>query len=79
MSTELILVHGNGRVRVVYQHAPVWEAGIEPGSCPPQGLKLFRIMVSQETLNTVRLVLPLEKVKRKVENWVKKREVILSF
>ena len=52
MSTELILPHGNGRVRVVYQHAPVWEAGIEPGSCPPQGLKLFRIMVSRETLNT---------------------------
>lgn len=53
MSTELILSFGNGRVRVVYQHAPVWEAGVEPGSCPPQGLKLFRTMVSREVLEDV--------------------------
>jgi hypothetical protein len=51
MSTELVLAHGNGRVRVVYQHAPVWEQGVEPGSCPPQALKLFRTMVSREVLN----------------------------
>lgn len=51
MNTELILSFGNGRVRVVYQHAPVWENGIEPGSGPPHGLKLFRTMVSRETLN----------------------------
>lgn len=52
MSTELILRHGDGRVRVVFQHAPVWEAGVEPGSCPPQGLKLFRTMVSREALRS---------------------------
>ncbi|KAL7468267.1 hypothetical protein ACHAXS_008494 [Conticribra weissflogii] len=50
MSTELTLKHGDGRVRVTFQHAPVWERGIEPGSCPPQGLKLFRAMVSKEKL-----------------------------
>lgn len=50
MATELVLSHGDGRVRVVFQHAPVWEQGVEPGSCPPQALKLFRTMVSRETL-----------------------------
>lgn len=50
MSTELSLRHGDGRVRVTFQHAPVWERGVEPGSCPPQGLKLFRAMVSKEKL-----------------------------
>jgi len=50
MSTELILRHGDGRVRVIFQHAPVWEAGVEPGSCPPQGLKLYRTMVCREAL-----------------------------
>jgi len=50
MSTELVLRHGDGRVRVTFQHAPVWERGVEPGSCPPQGLKLFRAMVSKEKL-----------------------------
>jgi len=50
MSTELVLKHGDGRVRVTFQHAPVWERGIEPGSCPPQGLKLFRAVVSKEKL-----------------------------
>ena len=50
MSTELTLRHGDGRVRVTFQHAPVWERGIEPGSCPPQGLKLFRAVVSKEKL-----------------------------
>lgn len=50
MSTELSLRHGNGRVRVTFQHAPVWERDVEPGSCPPQGLKLFRAMVSKEKL-----------------------------
>ena len=52
MSTELILRHGDGRVRVVFQHAPVWEAGVEPGSCPPQGLKLFRTTVSREAMRS---------------------------
>jgi hypothetical protein len=50
MATELVLAHGDGRVRVLFQHAPVWEAGVEPASCPPQGLKLFRTMVSREAL-----------------------------
>jgi hypothetical protein len=50
MATELVLSHGDGRVRVIFQHAPVWEKGVEPGSCPPQGLKLFRAMVSREAL-----------------------------
>ena len=50
MATELVLSHGDGRVRVLFQHAPVWEAGVEPASCPPQGLKLFRTMVSREAL-----------------------------
>jgi hypothetical protein len=48
MATELVLRHGDGRVRVVFQHAPVWAKDVEPGSCPPQGLKLFRAMVSRE-------------------------------
>mmetsp|Transcript_16387 Transcript_16387/g.46888 ORF Transcript_16387/g.46888 Transcript_16387/m.46888 type:complete len:420 (+) Transcript_16387:145-1404(+) len=50
MATELVLKHGDGRVRVIFQHAPVWEQGVEPGSCPPQGLKLFRCMISREAL-----------------------------
>jgi hypothetical protein len=50
MATELVLSHGDGRVRVLFQHAPVWEKGVEPGSCPPQGMKLFRAMVSREAL-----------------------------
>jgi len=50
MATELILSYGDGRVRVVFQHAPVWPTGIEPGSTPPEGLKLFRTMVSREAI-----------------------------
>ena len=30
----------------------VWEQGVEPGSCPPQGLKLFRTMISREALRS---------------------------
>jgi len=56
MSTELVLRHGDGRVRVTFQHAPVWERGIEPGSCPPQGLKLFRTVVSKEKLRPTSVV-----------------------
>ncbi|KAL3924471.1 MAG: hypothetical protein SGILL_001027 [Bacillariaceae sp.] len=52
MATELILRQGDGRIRVVFNHAPVWEQGVEPGSCPPQGLKLFRTMVSRECLRS---------------------------
>lgn len=52
MSTELILSHEDtkSRLRVVYQHAPVWEKGVEPGSRPPDALKLYRVMVAKETL-----------------------------
>jgi len=50
MATELILCHGDGRLRVTFHHAPVWERGVEPGSCPPQGLKLFRTMLSREAI-----------------------------
>ena len=52
MATELILRHGDGRVRVTFNHAPVWARGVEPGSCPPQGLKLFRTMVSREAIRS---------------------------
>jgi len=48
VATELVLAHGDGRVRVIFQHAPVWEKGVEPGAGPPQGLKLFRCLVSRE-------------------------------
>ena len=50
MATELVLSFGDGRLRVVFQHAPVWKAGVEPGSGPPAGLKLYRAMVSREAL-----------------------------
>jgi len=50
MATELVLSLGDGRVRVVFQHAPVWERGTEPGTAPPDGLKLFRTMISREAL-----------------------------
>lgn len=48
VATEMVLSHGDGRVRVIFQYAPVWEKGIEPGSGPPQGLKLYRCLVSKE-------------------------------
>lgn len=50
MATELVLAQDDARVRVVFQHAPVWERGVEPGSCPPQGLKLARCLISREAL-----------------------------
>ncbi|CAM9673084.1 unnamed protein product [Heterosigma akashiwo] len=50
MATELVLSHGDGRVRVVFQHVPAWENGVEPGSCPPQVLKIYRCVVSREAL-----------------------------
>ena len=50
MASELVLSQGDARVRVIFQHAPVWEKGVEPGSCPPQGLKLVRTMISRECL-----------------------------
>ena len=50
MSTELILRHGDSRLRVIYMHGPAWEKNVEPGSCPPMGLKLFRTLVSRESM-----------------------------
>lgn len=50
MVTELVLKYMDARLRVVFQHAPVWEKGIPPGQGPPQGLKLFRVMISREAL-----------------------------
>lgn len=52
MATELILRHGDGRIRVIFYHAFVWSRGVEPGSCPPQGLKLFRTTLSKEAIRT---------------------------
>ena len=52
MATELGLNYGDGRLRVIFQHAPVWERDVEPGSCPPAGLKLLRVMVSREALRS---------------------------
>ena len=48
VATELVLSHGDGRVRVVFQHAPVWASDEQLG--PPDGLKLFRVTVSREAL-----------------------------
>jgi len=54
MSTEMIICNPifnkEERIRIVFQHGPVWERGVEPGSCPPDGLKLIRIMTSFEKL-----------------------------
>lgn len=50
VALEIVLSHTSARVRIVFQHAPVWARGIEPGSCPPQGLKLIRCLVARETL-----------------------------
>jgi hypothetical protein len=48
VATELVLSYQDTRVRVVFQHAPVWEKNVEPGSCPPQGLKVYRTILSRE-------------------------------
>jgi hypothetical protein len=50
VALEIVLAHSTARVRIVCQHAPVWARGTEPGSCPPQGLKLIRCLVARETL-----------------------------
>jgi hypothetical protein len=52
VALEIVLAHTTARVRIVFQHAPVWARGTEPGSCPPQGLKLIRCLVARETLLT---------------------------
>ena len=49
MATELVLADGNERVRAIFSHAPVWGKDDDP-SGPPAGLKLFRLVLSQESL-----------------------------
>jgi hypothetical protein len=60
VATELVLSYQDGRIRVVVQYAPVWEKDTEPGSCPPHGLKLFRVLVSKETLRDTSPIVPWE-------------------
>ncbi|GMI60838.1 hypothetical protein ScalyP_jg10867 [Parmales sp. scaly parma] len=52
MITELCLGCPNGeageRVRVIFQHAPVWSEEVDGGG-PPDGLKLFRTVVCLES------------------------------
>ena len=54
VATELVLAYNDGRVRVVFQHAPVWPKDMDTDESaelpPPQGLKLFRVTVSREAL-----------------------------
>ena len=56
MSTELALRHGDGRIRVVFQHAPVWERGIDPGSCPPNVSYLLSKLSSNQQQHVNNLV-----------------------
>lgn len=48
MATELILSYRGSRIRAIFQHAPVWEKASSQ-SGPPDGLKLFRVLVSRES------------------------------
>mmetsp|Transcript_23364 Transcript_23364/g.55700 ORF Transcript_23364/g.55700 Transcript_23364/m.55700 type:complete len:428 (-) Transcript_23364:164-1447(-) len=49
MSSEICLRHGDGRLRVTVQHAPVWEKDSEQIG-PPDALKVFRVIVAREAL-----------------------------
>jgi hypothetical protein len=52
VATELALRFRGARLRVIFQHAPVWEASSsseEEGTTgPPDGLQLYRVLVSRE-------------------------------
>mmetsp|Transcript_7766 Transcript_7766/g.9944 ORF Transcript_7766/g.9944 Transcript_7766/m.9944 type:complete len:426 (-) Transcript_7766:42-1319(-) len=48
MTTELVLKHGDGRVRVIFYHAPAWKNENDEGMTPPDGLKFVRAMYSRE-------------------------------
>jgi len=51
MSTEVGLRYGDGRVVVVFQHAPAWARdNPTPGQGPPDALDLFRVIVRREAL-----------------------------
>jgi len=48
MTTELVLKHGDGRVRVIFYHAPAWKNEEDEYQTPPDGLKFYRATVSRE-------------------------------
>lgn len=58
MTTELVLSHSqpseggdrSSRLRVTFFHGPCWPDGVEPNTCPPSGLKLYRTVLSREVL-----------------------------
>ena len=50
MSTEVALRHGDGRIRVTFQHAPAWKQDREQGVGLPDALGLYRIVVRREAL-----------------------------
>ena len=49
MITELMVRYGKGRVRATVQHAPVRLEGT-PEDAPPDGLKVFRVVVAREVI-----------------------------
>ena len=48
MTTELVLRHGDGRVRVIFYHAPAWKNKEDEYQIPPDGLKFYRVTISRE-------------------------------
>mmetsp|Transcript_18169 Transcript_18169/g.25201 ORF Transcript_18169/g.25201 Transcript_18169/m.25201 type:complete len:390 (-) Transcript_18169:1930-3099(-) len=51
LSTELVLSHGDGRVRAIFQHAPSWGDDVRPlSNTPPNSFELFRVIVSREAI-----------------------------
>ena len=48
MTTELVLRHGDGRVRVIFYHAPAWKDKDAEYVTPPDGLKFYRAMYPRE-------------------------------
>lgn len=51
MSTEVGLRYKDGRVRVLFQHAPAWaRENPTPGQGPPDALDLLRVTVRREAL-----------------------------
>jgi hypothetical protein len=52
VATELALRFRGTRLRVIFQHAPVWETASE-NSGPPDGLQLYRVLVSREDSHAI--------------------------
>ena len=50
MSTEVALRHGDGRIRVTFQHVPAWKQDREQGVGLPDALGLYRVVVRREAL-----------------------------